>query len=107
MAKKVRIYEATSINGHGKKNTDIHSAPSKIILQDKLTTEDVRVEVKYLGWGTVTANINEYEKPFFQIENNFYRVEVHENQVGYSYLKQQCPTQFKKVEDFLNKQNEN
>jgi hypothetical protein len=76
-------------------------------LQDELTTEDVRVEVKFLGWGTVTAGPNDYDEPFFQIENESNKIEVHGNQVGYDYLKQQCPTQFNKVENYLNEQNRN
>ena len=108
MAEKVRLYEVTSINGHGRKNTDIHLAPSKVILQDKLTTDDVRVEVKFLGWGTVTARPNDCDEAIFQIkiESNK-NIEVHGNQVGYGYLKQQCPTQFKMVENYLNEQNGN
>lgn len=106
MADKIRIYKVTSINGHGTKSTDIHPAPSKIILQNNLTTEDVRVEVKYLGWGKVTAQPHGYEETIFLIEKGDNKIEVHENQLGYGYLKQQCPTQFKEVEIFLNEQNE-
>lgn len=102
MADKVRIYEVTSINGHGKKSTYMTPAPSKISLQDALTTEDVRVEVKYIGWGNVTAQPNEYDQTIFLIENGSNRIEVHESQFGYGYLKQQCPMQLKEVESFLN-----
>lgn len=105
MAEKVRLYAVTSINGYGTKSRDIHPAPSKVILQDKLTSEDVRVEVKFLGWGTVTARPNDYDEPIFQIEKDAHKIEVHENQVGYGYLKQQCPTQFKEVENYLNELN--
>lgn len=107
MANKVRLYETTSINGHGRKSTDIYPAPSKEFLQDKLTTEDVRVEVKFLGWGKVTARPNDYDEPIFEIEKETAKIKVHENQVGYNYLKQQCPTQFKEVEIYLNEQNGN
>ena len=87
MAKKARFYEVTTRDGYGD-TTKIYTANKKILLEQTLSTQTTKVvEVKSLGWKSVSVEIDsETEKPMFCAEISGKNVYITNGDLGYKNL---------------------
>ncbi len=87
MAKKTRLYEATTRNGHGTK-TQLFVAQTKSHLKKVLETKNVKVEdIHSLGFKTVSVTSDYEDRILFQIgDDESLKLEIYEEDLGHKLL---------------------